>query len=417
MSRKIPEGFHNGIFQLLDLIGGYHSEEREVSEEDFQILFEQNRHIWASLGYSDFIPQPKCDLIVEEDISGEWIEPDFFAYNELNNRWEIVDLKMPKKNLTLKDRSRRKRFSSEIEDYISQMQEYSDYFNERDHREHVNEKHDVDIPPNPPAVLIMGSYFDQSSVDKRLKKYSHDLSVISYDTIVDLLKKNYIEKTGETEQLPGFTIATRLALMEIPTKEREYLYDFGKSMESDRICVFLTNDGDLCMEVIPSSGHTLSVSVPWREVFDIGEQITLYLEFATTDEMSFARLFAGAEFIDEMLITSQTPFSSLTDDGEFEGIGDDFNLYISSNQEGNNGAVFAMFEKMIYSEVKSLEGRLEVMNYLDDRAESDNSGIFFQEGEYALTKDSSDLSKKDESEEFRWVDGQEWIDDYLDKDE
>jgi hypothetical protein len=413
MGRKIPDGLHSALYELLDLLGSYYSENNEVGEEDFQTLFEEYNYLWAVLGYSSLVRQPKCDLLVEENIQGEYIEPDFIAYNEIRNQWEIVDLKLPKRSIQLSSRKRRKRFKSEIEDYIAQVQEYSEYFNENSHRKHVKSEHDVEIPSNPPVVLVMGSSLDQEELNSQLDRYAHDISIIQYDTILALLKKEFEEKSGEEDGLPGLTVASRVTLMAEPESPREYIFDIGKSLYSERLSLYLTSDGKLTLEITSKTGLSIDVSVPWQNVLKIGEQRVLYVEFASTEELSFARVFAGSEILDEMLLTMEVPFSGIEEGSGFSGVDDEFDLYLGADQNGERGATFANHELIILSKAEELEERIEFMQYLERKTRTDYQGIFLEEDEFAYTKENSDLTKADESEEFEWIDGKDWVDEYL----
>lgn len=415
MSRKIPSGLHSALYELLDILSKYHSGDENAEEEDFQTLFEEYNYIWAVQGYSSVIAEPKCDLLIEQEIEGEYIEPDFIAYNEIRDRWEIVDLKLPKKSIQLNNRKRRKRFKSEVEDYIAQVQEYSNYFNESSHRKHVESEHDVEIPPNPPVVLVLGSNLDQREMKKQLDRYSHDISIIQYNHILSLLKQEFVSKSGEKDGLPGLTITARITLMAEPKNSREYIFDIGKSLESERLSLYLTSSGNLTLEVISKSGFSIDVSVPWENVLEIGEQRVLYVEFASTEDLSFARVFAGSEILDEMLLTMEVPFADIKSSAGFEGVGDEFDLYIGADQNGENGASFAAHETAMLSKVEEVEERLEYIKYLEQKTKTDYQGIFLKSDEFAYTKESSDLTKADESEEFEWVNGEDWVQEYLEQ--
>jgi len=391
MSRKISDGLHSALYELLNLLQKYYSETDEIGEEDFQILFENYNYLWAVLGYSSLLTQPKCDLLVEQNIEGDYIEPDFIAYNEIRDQWEIVDLKLPKRSLQLSSRKRRKRFRSEIEDYIVQVQEYSRYFDENDHREYVRSEHDVEIPPSPPVVLVLGSDLNQSEINEQLDRYNHDISIIQYDKILQLLEKEFKEKSGEEDGLPGLTVSSRITLLEEPENTREYIIDIGKSLDSERLCLYLTNKNELTLEVTPKSGLSIDVSVPWKNALEIGEQKVLYVEFASSENLSFARVFAGSEILDEMLLTMELPFADIESGSGFDGIGDEFDLYLGADQNGENGASFAMHELTILSKAEEIKERLQFMRYLQQRTEDDHEAVVFEKNEYGYTKDSSDI--------------------------
>lgn len=391
MSRKIPEGLHSALYELLNLLQKYHSESDEIGEEDFQTLFEKYNYIWAVLGYSRLLAQPKCELKIQQSIEGDYIEPDFIAYNEIREQWEIVDLKLPKKSLQLSGRKRRKRFKSEIEDYIVQVQEYSRYFNENAHRQHVQSEHDARIPSNPPVVLVLGSGLDQTEINDQLDRYDHNISIIQYDTILKRLEKKFKEKSGEEGGLPGLTLSSCITLLEKPKNEREYIIDIGKYLDSERLSLYLTNDKKLTLEVISKSGLSIDVSVPWTNALEIGEQKVLYVEFASTENLSFARVFAGSEILDEMLLTMKVPFADIEPESGFDGVGDEFNLYMGSDLNGKNGASFGMHEFTVLSKAEEISERLKFMRYLLNRSENNHEAVIFEKNEYGYTKDSSDI--------------------------
>jgi len=413
MSRKIPEGLHTALYELLDLLGRYNSDGENVNEEDFQKVFEDYNYLWAILGYSSLVSQPKRDLLIEQDIQGDYIEPDFVAYNEIRERWEIVDLKLPKTSLQLGSRKRRKRFTAEIEDYIVQVEEYSRYFNENDHREHVKSEYDIEIPPNPPAVLILGSHLEQNKINKILNRYNQDISVIQYDKILSLLEKEFRKKSGEGDGLPGITIASRITLMAEPTNDREYIFDIARSAESERISLYLTSNGDLTLEVISDTGLSIDVSVAWEDVLEIGEQKVLYVEFATTEELSFARVFAGSEILDEMILTMKVPFAAIDETNGFRGLEGDFNMYVGANVDGANGAKFALNEHVILSKAESLDERIKFIKYLLEKSEEEDTAVFFEEDAYMRTQQSTDLESPEDTADPIYREKEGWMREYI----
>lgn len=412
MGRKIPDGLHSALYELLDILSKYSSQDHDVSEEDFQKLFEEYNYIWAVLGYSTLLPQPKCDLIVEQCIEGDYIEPDFIAYNEIRERWEIVDLKLPKRTIQLNNRDRRKRFKSEIEDYVSQVEDYSDYFNESRHREHVKSEHDIEIPPSPPTVLVLGSYINQKEINNILDRYSHDISITQYDKILSLLKKEFVEKSGEEGGMPGITVASRMTLMSKPNNSREYIFDIGKSTDSERLSLYMTPDNQLTLEIISKTGLEFDVSVSQDEVLDIKEQKTVCIEFASTEELSFARLSVGSKIHDEMILTMEVPFADIEIGSGFEGVDDKFDLYLGADQNGENGAMFAKHQLVIYSKTHDIDERLQLLRGLENKWEGQYDGVFFDKDEYLYTDDGSDLINKTESEKPTYVEGKDWTERY-----
>jgi len=359
MSHNIPDGLHDAIFRLLKLLDRFHSE-GNVSEREFHDLFENNDEIWDCLGYSRIISEPTCDLVIEDEIAGEYIEPDFFAYSEYKNRWEIIDLKLPLESLILRSEGRRTRFKSKIEDYISQVREYNRYFDEHEHRKHVELRHGIKIPKSPPVALVLGSNIKQEKINNITGRYDIDVDVYQYNNILDLLKKRFAEYYGGSEELPGATIATVIELTKRPTDSQEYIFDMGQKLNSNRVSLYLKKDTGLNFEMITEHGQSRSVSIPLGENLAIDEPVVLYIEIASSTELSYVRIFIGAKIMDQFLMTEEIPIDIFGDDG-------DMRITFGANMLGNQNAAFLMGEHLTYSKVQPLDTRLEIIDYLRDK--------------------------------------------------
>jgi len=356
MKPTTPEDLHDATFRFLKLLDRFHTGE-DINERDFHDLFEKYDVIWDCLGYSNVVSEPSCELLIEDDISGKYIEPDFFAYSEYKNRWEIIDLKLPLESLILRSEGRRRRFTSKVEDYVAQIREYNQYFNEHDHRKHVESKHGIKIPKSPPVALVLGSNIEQKEIDDVTDRYDIDLDVYQYDHILDLLRNKIKEHTESSDSLPGATLATVIELKEQPTDGRGYLFDMGQEVNSNRVSLFVEKGVGLVLETTTKHGKSRKITVPLGDDLDIGEPAIVYIEIASSEGLSYVRMFLGPKILDEFVTTEEVPIDIFDDDG-------DMNISFGADMLGNNNGAFLMGEHLTYSKIHSLSTRLEIIDYL-----------------------------------------------------
>lgn len=112
------------------------------------------------------------------------INPDLLVKRS-DGYYDIYDLKtalLNKKNITKASRSRR-RFIDYVEEGISQLANYREYFEYPKNSRHAKEKYDIEVN-NPKLVLVVGN-FENVQIDEitqACRKYK-DVQVIDYDTL------------------------------------------------------------------------------------------------------------------------------------------------------------------------------------------------------------------------------------------
>lgn len=115
------------------------------------------------------------------------INPDLLVKRS-DGYYDIYDLKtavLDKKSLTKASRSRR-RFIDYVEEGISQLANYREYFEFTRNAEHAKNKYGIEVK-DPLLVLVVGSWenVDVDEVNQACRKY-HNVQVIDYDTVCQM---------------------------------------------------------------------------------------------------------------------------------------------------------------------------------------------------------------------------------------
>jgi len=113
--------------------------------------------------------------------------PDFFI-ETANGFSNIIDFKLPHTKNIITGTENRKRFSSKITEYISQLENYRDYFDETLNQDFVRNKYNIKVL-KPTITLIIGRRKDFGNLEwKKLESRFHNLQIINYDDVIDVVK-------------------------------------------------------------------------------------------------------------------------------------------------------------------------------------------------------------------------------------
>jgi len=144
----------------------------------------------------------QTDLFIYEPYL-EWIEHDGTCEDKAINpdllikrsdgNFDIYDLKtalLDKNNIT-KGGRRRRRFIDYVEEGISQLANYREYFSYIENAKHAEKKYGIKID-NPKLVLITGSYDNVNieEINQACRKYDGMFDIIDYDTFCHLFISN-----------------------------------------------------------------------------------------------------------------------------------------------------------------------------------------------------------------------------------
>ncbi len=126
----------------------------ENREQSFQHYFENNKVVFDVMGYQ--AAHPLKHLPLDEEMKAKtgvtYLEPDFILQRR-NSIYEILDLKTPQEKL-IRDIPNRETFYSKINEYISQVGNYSEYFDDKANRDWVKKSHSIDVHKDPDVTIV-----------------------------------------------------------------------------------------------------------------------------------------------------------------------------------------------------------------------------------------------------------------------
>jgi hypothetical protein len=113
------------------------------------------------------------------------INPDFMVKRE-DGYYDICDLKLPyweNKKLT-KGKRKRRSFRQIVDDGISQLANYEDYFNFKKNAAFAEAKYNVKIK-DPKLIIVIGNFYnyDEKEIEEASRKLKINYSIIDYDTL------------------------------------------------------------------------------------------------------------------------------------------------------------------------------------------------------------------------------------------
>jgi hypothetical protein len=123
------------------------------------------------------------------DSTEKYIKPDMFISRK-DGYYDICDLKLPllQKETITKGGHKRRRFIDYINEGISQLANYREYFNYENNRIYAEKKYGIKIN-NPKLILIVGNYenFHIDEINEALRPYEKDIIIMDYDGINRIL--------------------------------------------------------------------------------------------------------------------------------------------------------------------------------------------------------------------------------------
>ncbi|NQE45671.1 hypothetical protein C5S31_06605 [ANME-1 cluster archaeon GoMg2] len=153
-----------------------------IMEIELQKYFEANPEFlhFGSI-YKKIYPQ-----ILLKGTNGD-LKPDFFLERVADGYSDILDIKLPDKNLIVGKPTRIK-FSSHVESSIAQVDEYREFFDDPKNRKQIERKYGIKIY-KPTIFVLIG--IDESP-QERIKinsRYSSKIKIITYDHILRCMEQ------------------------------------------------------------------------------------------------------------------------------------------------------------------------------------------------------------------------------------
>ncbi len=177
-SIQTMERLNRKIFDFQQLISN-----KEIHEPKLQQFFEQNPDLlFLGTRYKRIIPHP----ILKREGKPNLI-PDFLLERVNDGYCDILDIKLPEKNLIVGSEDRR-RFSSDVDEAIAQVSVYREYFDDPQKRTDIETEYTVKIL-KPNVLVLIGDSSNVNAEDLiKEKDRRKDGEVISFDDIIKQMK-------------------------------------------------------------------------------------------------------------------------------------------------------------------------------------------------------------------------------------
>lgn len=130
----------------------------EISEGTIDNFLENNPIVLEQcLNLINSKSQLTLDVLIDpERFSEKNLKPDLIAYDKFENRWIVVDYKRAKRKIIKNLNNVRSGFKAEVLDLQNQLKDYIEYFDEKEHRNYILEKYNINIE-YPSSIGIIGN--------------------------------------------------------------------------------------------------------------------------------------------------------------------------------------------------------------------------------------------------------------------
>ena len=304
--------------------------------------------IFLALGYSRVIPHPQIATASEE----KYI-PDFLVQRP-NGFWEIFEIKTAHTAI-LRDKERRATFYAIFEQYLSQCHDYVEVLDEKQTRELVKQKYNIDfLQKRATSVLVAGRSegLNLEKVFNLASRRNPPITIFTYDDVMRALEIYRTFNFGQYENAKGISIfGTYMIHKPKGNKVNNHLIDIGIYPDRDRIAVSINIEGFWCLEVWDSNGeiHKAYSKEPLDDN-DYDKPLWFEFEIGINDEFSFLSIQIEYKYRADIRINN-FPFD-LT-----------FEMVIGSDWYARKYSWFSMSQHMVYSRTLTFEEKLNLRKY------------------------------------------------------
>ena len=243
------------------------------------------------------------------------------------------------------------KFYSKIEDYISQVEEYAEYFNDSEYRNQVKDKYSLDVQASPEIRIIAGRdrNVDKKQLYQLRSRRTHRLHISTYDEVLSSLRIHHATHFGHTENLSAASWHAVITARHLDVKRRKYLFDCGDTLAQSRWSIYLNERDRLTFELVDAYGHTYLASVlPGTCGFELDEQCYIACEFGSSDSSAFLQILINNRIAAELKVAYPIAISS----------GFNFNKQtIGADIAGHNNGRFDMAALAVYNQELDLTQR------------------------------------------------------------
>lgn len=337
------ENIELAITELNDLL-----ELDSNDENDYQEWFERHSIIFLALGYVKVIPHPQL-----VSTNGEKYIPDFLVQRS-NGSWEIFEIKTAQTNI-LRDKERRATFYATFEQYLSQCHDYVEVLDEKQTRESVKTKYNIDFLQKRAISVLVAGRSEGLNLEKVFNLASRRTPPITFFTYDDVMRALEIYRTfnfGQYENAKGISIFGTYMIHKVNgLRFNNHLFDIGIYPDQDRIALSINKEGYLCLEVWDSKGniHKANSKEP---LSDTDYDIPLWFEFEVGINNDFSFLSIQVEYKYRVDIKiNNFPFDL------------NFQTVVGSDWYARKYSWFSMSEHIIYSRTLTFEEKLNLRKH------------------------------------------------------
>lgn len=298
----------NAIYELDSLL-----KKDSVKEELLQKYFEKHDVVFSVLGYRNSYPHLSLELTDElkKEYDRDELIPDFFA-EKIDGSLDIFELKTPQESL-IKDKNGKTSFYAKINDFIAQVEQYSDYFKDRENRNLFKKKYGFNIQDKIDIVLVVGrdKDVDRKKLHCETRNRSSYLNIITFDEILKRLGFFYTQQFGDTSTYSaGACVYLMMELNNASRDSRKYIFDAGDSLHHRRWSIFLNKNNTICSEIIDDEGEVFSVKAKSLSKINRDKPFHLACQFATNGQSTILQILVDNQTVGESNISGMLKISS-----------------------------------------------------------------------------------------------------------
>lgn len=183
LANKVGTIFQYELNQFSNLLS-----KKNIKESEIQKFLEKYPNFLRALGYKNIYPQ----VILERD-DGTSLRPDFLLEPIGDSWWDILDIKLPRKDLILTSKRDRYKYSEAIHELHAQLREYSAYFENEKYANRIEEKYGIKCY-KPKLIGVIGNKIptnNERQIRRVMSSYS-DVDILSFDKLYHIAKSRIL---------------------------------------------------------------------------------------------------------------------------------------------------------------------------------------------------------------------------------
>jgi hypothetical protein len=170
------------------------------------------------------------------------------------------------------------------------------------------------------------------------------------------------------ERHPGFSWHCLLRLNKPMAERDNFIFDYGRDIQSDRFSVYLDWKTNLCARIIDHNGNPVVIRVrPGLDTFQFGNILYLSWEFGITPQRCFSQMAINGRIVAELF---QTETITVQTNGVWTNV-------VGADLNKSNGGAFEMIRLFAYDQTIKNEDSISVLGYLSKKAATATRAVAF----------------------------------------